>query len=120
MGPIVSMVSVRYLADLGYEQEHAVLQKRYPYYHYVPLATRESTIPKRYIQDVIRELDLPDGVHLDPRSTHVYLCGNPAMIGLPEDGEFPKTVGVVEILTEMGFTLDRRGQRGNIHYEEYW
>ena len=120
MGPIVSMVSVRYLADLGYEQEHAVLQERYPNYHYVPLATREANIPKRYIQDAIREGDLPKGVQLDPQSTHVYLCGNPAMIGLPEDGEFPKTVGVVEILTEMGFTLDRRGQRGNIHYEEYW
>ena len=46
------------------------------------------------------------------------------MIGLPEevDGElvFPETVGVVQLLTERGFSIDRRGAPGNIHYEEYW
>ena len=47
------------------------------------------------------------------------------MIGLPEetaDGSlaFPGTTGAVELLTERGFTLDRRKQPGNIHYEEYW
>ncbi len=46
------------------------------------------------------------------------------MIGIPEeqDGEltFPETVGVVELLVERGFTLDRRNSPGNIHYEEYW
>ena len=47
------------------------------------------------------------------------------MIGLPdEDGDgnlvFPEPVGVVQLLVERGFTLDRRGQPGNVHYEEYW
>ena len=64
------------------------------------------------------------GVELDPERTHVFLCGNPAMIGLPEevDGEtrFPEVAGVVELLTARGFTLDHRKQRGNIHFEEYW
>ena len=27
---------------------------------------------------------------------------------------------MVELLTERGFTLDRRKQQGNIHFEEYW
>ncbi|MEZ5320915.1 MAG: hypothetical protein R2698_02320 [Microthrixaceae bacterium] len=62
---------------------------------------------------------------LDPANTHVFLCGNPSMIGLPEESEggetvFPSTVGVVQLLVERGFTLDQRKQRGNIHYEEYW
>ena len=66
------------------------------------------------------------GVALDPGTTHVFMCGNPAMIGLPKEDEatgelvYPKPTGVVEILTERGFTLDHRKQRGNLHYEEYW
>ena len=125
-GPIVSAVTVRQWADLGYRAEHRELEKRYPNYRYVPLPTRESDVPKRYIQDLITE-DLfatEHGVTLDPATTHVFLCGNPAMIGLPteEDGQvtFPDTTGVVQLLTERGFTLDHRNQRGNVHYEEYW
>ncbi|MCB0986223.1 MAG: NAD(P)-binding domain-containing protein [Microthrixaceae bacterium] len=125
-GPIVSAVTVRQWADLGYMAEHRELEKRYPNYRYVPLPTRESDVPKRYIQDLITE-DLfatEHGVTLDPATTHVFLCGNPAMIGLPteEDGQvtFPDTTGVVQLLTERGFTLDHRNQRGNVHYEEYW
>ncbi len=61
---------------------------------------------------------------IDPASTHVYLCGNPAMIGIPEDADgelvFPEPVGAVQLLTERGFILDRRRQPGNIHFEEYW
>ena len=121
-GPIVSAVTVRQWADLGYRAEHRELEKRYPNYRYVPLPTRESDVPKRYIQDLITE-DLfatEHGVTLDPATTHVFLCGNPAMIGLPteEDGQvtFPDTTGVVQLLTERGFTLDHRNQRGNVHY----
>ncbi len=125
-GPIVSAVTVREWADLGYLDKHRELEKRYPNYRYVPLPTREPDVPKRYIQDLIsadvfgQEL----GVPLDPAATHVYLCGNPAMIGLPEEHDgvesFPEVTGVVELLTERGFTLDRRNQPGNIHFEEYW
>jgi ferredoxin--NADP+ reductase len=126
MGPIVSAVTVRNLADLGYIEKHRELEARYANFHYVPLPTREPGIPKRYIQDLIvddhfgKEL----GVPLDPSTSHVYMCGNPAMIGLPseEDGQFvyPTPTGVVELLTERGFTLDHRNKRGNLHYEEYW
>lgn len=126
-GPIVAAVSVRKWADLGYVDQHRELERRYPNYHYFPQPTRESDIPKRYIQDLLRDdvLESEFGVPVDAANTHVFLCGNPSMIGLPEDGEngeetFPETVGVVQILTERGFTLDRRKQRGNIHYEEYW
>ena len=46
------------------------------------------------------------------------------MIGLPEteDGveTYPTPTGVVELLTEQGFTLDHRKNPGNIHFEEYW
>ena len=133
MGPILSAVTVRNWADLGYLDKHRELEQRFANYHYLPVPTREPDVPKRYLQDLIVDGDLaraagaPDG-QLDPASTHVFLCGNPAMIGLPEEVDgpdgattrFPETTGVVELLVERGFTLDRRGDPGNIHYEEYW
>ncbi|MDH5521156.1 MAG: ferredoxin--NADP reductase, partial [Acidimicrobiia bacterium] len=126
-GPIVSAVTVRHWADLGYRAKHEALAARYPNYHYLPLPTREPDVPKRYIQDLLSDDTFPRelGVELDPATTNVYLCGNPAMIGLPEvdaegDDHFPEPEGVVELLTRRGFMLSRRHQLGNIHYEEYW
>ena len=34
--------------------------------------------------------------------------------------QFPEQIGVSQLLHEKGFTIDRRKQRGNVHYEEYW
>ncbi|MEL6893747.1 MAG: NAD(P)-binding domain-containing protein [Actinomycetota bacterium] len=125
-GPIVSAVTVRKHADLGYEAKHRELERRYPNYHYLPMPTREPGIPKRYLQDLLRDDDFDElGLKLAAGSTHVFLCGNPAMIGLPEAGDdgverFPEPTGVVELLVERGLTLDRRKSPGNIHYEEYW
>lgn len=126
-GPIVSAISVRQWADLGYMEKHRLLEKRYPNYHYLPLPTREPDVPKRYIQDVIASdaLVTDFGLAIEADRTHVFLCGNPAMIGLPEgesedDLSFPETKGAVELLVERGLTLDRRKRPGNIHYEEYW
>jgi ferredoxin--NADP+ reductase len=125
-GPIVSTVTVRNNADLGYLQEHRTLAKRFANYHYLPMPTREPDVAKRYLQDLIRDGDLERvlGGDLDPGQIHAFLCGNPAMIGLPEEenGElsFPDPAGVIELLVDRGFTLDKRGVPGNIHYEEYW
>lgn len=125
-GPIISAVSVRKWADLGYIEQHRTLESRYPNYRYLPMPTRESDVPKRYLQDLIRDGVLSDeyGVTFDPTTTHMFLCGNPAMIGLPEeiDGvvKYPETTGVIELLVEKGFSVDHRKTRGNIHFEEYW
>ena len=126
MGPVVSAVSVRQWADLGYLEQHRTLEARYPNYHYLPLPTREPDVEKRYLQDVLRrgELSSELGVALDPETAHVFCCGNPAMIGLPADTPegpvYPEPEGVVAVLERMGFVLDRRDRPGNIHYEEYW
>lgn len=125
-GGIVSVVTVRYRKDLAYDDVHRRLEARYPQYRYLTLPTREDDVPKRYIQDVVSSGELaemlPNG--LDAARTHVYLCGNPAMIGLPEwdddEPRFPGRVGVAQLLHERGFRIDRRGSTGNVHYEEYW
>ncbi len=125
-GPIVSAVSVRQWADLGYIDKHRAIEARYPNYHYLPMPTREPDVPKRYLQDLIAEDFFPTslGIELDPTNTHVFLCGNPSMIGLPQEVDgvmtYPDVIGVVKLLADRGFTLDHRKIRGNIHVEEYW
>jgi ferredoxin--NADP+ reductase len=125
-GAMVSLVTVRYAEDLAYASTYESLQSRFPNVRYLPLVTRDPVGPKRYIQDLIRSGELADLLphHLDPQRTQVYLCGNPAMIGLPvwesDHPVFPEPQGVCQLLFDRGFTLDRRGVIGNVHYEEYW
>lgn len=125
-GPILSAVSVRYRSDLAYLEEHQRLEERYPNYRYLAWPTREVDTPKRYMQDLLSDGVLEDslGQRLDPEHGHVFLCGNPSMIGLPdwEGGapSFPESTGMAELLHQRGFSIDRRGRVGNVHYEEYW
>jgi ferredoxin--NADP+ reductase len=131
-GPILSATCVRQQRDHAYRATHEELMRRYPRYSFLPLTTREpaNAGQKVYIQDVITSGQLEErlGEKLDPARTHVFLCGNPKMIGLPtKDREtevltYPQTQGVVEILVKRGFVLEQRhlGVRGSIHFEEYW
>jgi ferredoxin--NADP+ reductase len=131
-GRILSACCVRYGRDLGYRSIHNDLMGRYPNYVYLPLTTREadSVDHKVYIQDLITSGQLEErlGQSLDPQRTHVYLCGNPKMIGVPEKnratGErvFPQPPGVIEILEKRGFHTDQPSQKikGNLHFEEFW
>lgn len=128
-GKILNIVCVRYRRDLAYLEQQAITQGMFDNYRFEVITTREPENEgnKVYIQDLLTSgrveelLDAP----LDPATTHVFLCGNPAMIGLPkwdEDGtmHFPETLGVCQILSERGFSIDHRRERGEVHYEEYW
>lgn len=127
-GRILNVVCVRYRTDLAYTEQHAALVNRYPSYKYLTITTREpeNEGQKVYIQDLITSSRIEQelGAPLDPARTHVFLCGNPAMIGLPRWSDdamvFPDTLGVCQQLHEKGFTIDHRKERGNVHYEEYW
>jgi ferredoxin--NADP+ reductase len=131
-GRVLSACCVRYRKDLAYLATHERLMRRHANYKYLALTTREGVGPggKVYIQDLLTsgELERQLGAPLDPGATHVFLCGNPKMIGVPEkdpatgEARFPQPPGVIEILTGRGFQLDQpsRKFRGNIHYEEYW
>ncbi len=129
-GRILNVVCVRYRRDLAYTEQQAIVEDRYPNYQYMTLTTREPENEgnKVYIQDLVKSGGLEEalGAPLDPGNTHVFLCGNPAMIGLPKwddeaaTMEFPETLGVCQLLHERGFTIDHGKERGNVHYEEYW
>jgi ferredoxin--NADP+ reductase len=130
-GKILSASCVRYARDLGYLETHQALMARLPNYKYLPLTTREATVTKKvYIQDVIAGGELEDqlGEKLDPAKTHVFLCGNPKMIGVPVRDKatgtktYPEPTGVIEVLEKRGFQADVSAIKfkGNIHFEEYW
>jgi ferredoxin--NADP+ reductase len=131
-GRILSACCVRYRRDLGYLAIQEELMRRYSNYTYLALTTREAETVKHkvYIQDLITsgQLDEQLGKPLDPATTHVYLCGNPKMIGVPsknrDTGElvYPQPPGVIEILERRGFQTDQPQAKikGNLHFEEYW
>jgi ferredoxin--NADP+ reductase len=131
-GRILSACCVRLRKDLAYLPVHEELMRRYPHYTYLPLTTREPEAKghKVYIQDLISSGQLEErlGEPLEPRRTHVFLCGNPNMIGVPEKDRatgqrvFPQPPGVIELLERRGFQLDNHSMKtvGNLHYEEYW
>jgi ferredoxin--NADP+ reductase len=130
-GKILSACCVRYQRDLGYLDTHRALMDQFPNYKYLPLTTREAGVTKKvYIQDVITggELEEQLGAKLDPANTHVFLCGNPKMIGVPVKDKatgqrtYPQPTGVIEILERRGFVADNSAAKikGNVHFEEYW
>jgi ferredoxin--NADP+ reductase len=131
-GKILAACCVRYKRDLGYLAIQEELTRRYPNYKYLSLTTREADTVghKVYIQDLITSGQLEErlGDALDPARTHVYLCGNPKMIGVPNLDKatgapiFPQPAGVIEILAKRGFQMDQPSLKlkGSIHVEEYW
>jgi ferredoxin/flavodoxin---NADP+ reductase len=131
-GRILSACCVRYRRDLAYLPVHEELMRQYPHYTFLSLTTREvyTIANKVYIQDLITsgQLESHLGRPLDAAHAHVYLCGNPNMIGVPVadrhtgQSSYPKPLGVVEILEQRGFKMDMPSIKfkGNIHFEEYW
>jgi len=131
-GKILQANCVRLKNDLAYLDTHRRIMAKYPNYHYLALTTREADTltHKVYIQDLITggQLESTLGQKLDPAGTHVFLCGNPKMIGVPEKNKetgerfYPKPLGVIEILEGRGFVVDNNAAKikGNIHFEEYW
>jgi ferredoxin--NADP+ reductase len=131
-GQILAACCVRYRQDLAYLPLHEKLTQRFPNYLYLPLTTREAETVRNkvYIQDLITSGQLEErlGRPLNPSHTHVFLCGNPKMIGVPTTDKatgqrvYPQPLGVIEILEKRGFRVDQPNikLKGSIHFEEYW
>jgi ferredoxin--NADP+ reductase len=135
-GRVVVVTCVRRAPDLAYLDVHRELERRYSNYRYLALATREQPAANTESCGIVcgyrlqnyllsGQLERDAGLRLDPAHAHVFLCGNPAMIGLPQhmaDGglQFPPEKGMIELLSARGFSLDRPHARGNIHIERYW
>jgi ferredoxin/flavodoxin---NADP+ reductase len=136
VGEIVTVTCVRQRRDLGYAEIHRQLERTHANYRYLTLTTREPEnlnpshhefVGKKYLQNYFESgtFEHDSGVPLDPQQTHVFLCGNPAMIGAPRQDALgkqflPTPMGMIEVLSRRGFCPDEKARPGNIHYEKYW
>jgi len=107
----------RHSWELGYEAEMIALQRLHPRFDYVPLISRpeEEHVPWHGLvghcqdvwkRDVISQLW---GVRPMPEDTHIFLCGNPAMIS-----------DMFMLLDSYGFREHSRKSPGHVHAEKYW
>lgn len=130
-GAVINVTTARRRADLGYFREHQELMRQYRNYRYLWLTTREPEnldpnhpqyVGKQYIQELFASGKLAElaGNSLSPDHTHVYLCGNPAMIGfVPPGGQPPTQPGMLPLLQAAGFTAEHPGC-GHVRFEKYW
>ncbi len=108
---------VRHSWDLGYRGELMALDRMCVNFSYVPIISRpkEEAAPwggaTGYVQHLWGSAHVPEvwGFTPSPDDTHVYVCGNPAMI---ED--------VMEVLEREGFREHKKKAPGQIHVEKYW
>jgi ferredoxin--NADP+ reductase len=107
----------RHSWDLGYRSELRTLERMCTNFAYVPIIDEpeQEAIEWRgevgWVQDLWTRGVLARmwGLQPTPDDTHVFLCGNPAMIE-----------AVTELLEGEGFKVHSRQQPGEIHVEKYW
>jgi ferredoxin--NADP+ reductase len=134
-GRILNVVSVRNECDLGYLATHRRVESLWTNYRYAPITTREPRnvdpahpqfVGKRRLQEFVASSQVSKllGQPFEPRTCHVFLCGNPAMVGIPKDEHgtrvYPQPTGLIEVLERIGFRADTPTASGNIHFEKYW
>ncbi|GEM_PF-83099 len=110
-----------------YRVEHQFLMDRWPAYRYHAICGSSYRIIEERLASWLRtpaaalkEL----GFLLDPKTTHVFLCGDPEMIGAPKKKggwqyDTPRH-GCIALLRQAGFALCTRFARGQVDYETYW
>lgn len=135
-GRIIVATTSRVRADLAYLQTHRELMQRYSHYRYLSLTTREPEnidskhpgyVGKQYLQDLYVSGKLAEmaGTEIVPATTHVFLCGNPAMIGYtPPGAPPPRQPGMLQRLLADGFEHHDHHEAvpgvGHVRFEKYW
>lgn len=149
-GNILVATCVRHWADLGYLQQHRRLEELYPNYRYLFLTTRQTAplpqndagyLGNERLQAAYQSGRLQAAAQLDfnPRTTHVFLCGNPQMIGIHRPSEPPPAEpGMLQLLEADGFrsvhsntsqavegSVEGVGHSvgqgpGTVRFEKYW
>lgn len=108
---------VREIEQLGYREELEALARRDSSFVYVPVISgkevagsswsgRRGRVQHILDDSVFREVT---GEPLTSADSHVFLCGNPAMI-----------IDVQKNLELRGFKTQTKSESGNLHFERYW
>ncbi|MEO1174332.1 MAG: ferredoxin--NADP reductase, partial [Myxococcota bacterium] len=105
---LVLINGARLSSDLGYAEELSQLAAGDPSMTYIPCVSREpSSSPWRGIRGRVQQvLESPNyerltGSVLDPKSSHIFLCGNPDMI-----------VDTVDLLESLGHQVGTKTDPG--------
>ena len=106
----------RYVRDLGYRDELEALERDCSTMVYVPTVSRPEEDSGwsghvGRVQSVVADgaLESALGGAFSPKTTHVFVSGNPEMV---EDME--------RVFIERGFTLNAARTPGTLHIERYW
>ncbi len=107
----------RHSWDLGYRSELMTLRNIADNFTYIPVVSRpgEEVVPwggeVGYVQNIWERELIKNawGFRPLPENTHIFLCGNPAMIE-----------SAVAVLGKAGFKEHSKKSPGEIHLEKYW
>jgi ferredoxin--NADP+ reductase len=113
---LVLIHGVRRARDLGYREELEQIQREDDRVTYIPICSDEpegtdwkglrGRVDMTLNEQLFKELA---GFPLNPKDTHLFLCGNPAMI-----------TTVQQSFEKRGFVTSTKNELGNIHFERYW
>lgn len=110
MAPSITLLhGVRYETDLAYSKELRGYESLHSNFRYIATISRAGEHwhgNRGYVGRFLLDETVPVSVE----NTHVFMCGNPAMIDENED-----------FLIKKGFSVySKRNPTGNIHHEKYW
>lgn len=111
---LVLVHSVRTARELTYRDTIGVLLEQHPdQLQVVPMVSRETVdhaLGGRITQAIeAGRLEARTGLSLDPTTSQVMICGNPAMVH-----------DTTHLLEKRGFRKNRRREPGHITTEQYW
>jgi ferredoxin--NADP+ reductase len=124
-GKVAMIECNRYRHNFGYDEQIEEISESYDNIFYEKMVTTEKR--DYYVQNLFQERVLEEkyGFEINSSNTHVYLCGNPIMIGAPKlvSGVevFERTGGMVALLqSQYSLKTNYRGCTGTINFEKYW
>ena len=112
----------------AYQKNHEELMKNFPGYKFLAW-NDDQTYPRmiQFMEEALNNQDVAKknlGWPVNASNTHIYLCGDPRLIGAPVklggwQYEYPE-YGLMRILQKYQFNPASRFQPGNISFEAYW
>jgi len=112
----------------AYHKQHQTLMKMFSGYRYIPITVSSGyqgleQCVAEWLKDQKKSQD-EIGWALTPENSHIFLCGDPQMIGTPQklgawSYEYPD-YGLMRIFEQYRFKAATRFQTGNISFESYW
>lgn len=110
-----------------YRTTHKAVMDLFPRYRALIRRHESQEALLELVELLLRDHDYSTetiGFPLEAESCHVFLCGDPAMIGAPKKkggwAVEEQRLSLVRLLNNRGFMTETKFQMGKITYESYW